>query len=127
VELIIYSGFSASDLAASCGLYTSEGHVDLLEQFFTKAFNYQKASLREMKALAYDVVENLGKAMNCLKNKPWKQTHMLTDKPRYRMFLSMAFEHFITLLKSSGFDQKSTTTLYLNKSEVNKFRIRSQY
>ena len=36
-----------------------------------------------LKDFAWRVTEELGEAMNCLKNKPWKQTQMETDRTHY--------------------------------------------
>ncbi len=75
----------------------------------------------------YTVVEAIGISMNCLKNKPWKQTHMLTDKPYYNRCLSWTYIHFIHLCKDAGLDAEGLYTIYYKKSEVNKFRQRSNY
>lgn len=68
----------------------------------------------------------VGLAGNCLKNKAWKQTPQLTDKEKYKAILQKAYHDYI------GFLQKTLTreeiyNYYFKKSEVNKFRQRSQY
>lgn len=75
----------------------------------------------------YRVVEAMGISMNCLKNKPWKQTHMLTDKSYYYECLSKTYAMFIHLCKDAGLDAEGLYTIYYKKSEVNKFRQRSNY
>lgn len=81
-------------------------------------------SLRE---LAWGVVESIGKAMNQLKNKPWKNTHMLTDKERFKNLMLEAWICFIWLLQEADLDAEKTIIFYLNKNAVNQFRIRSNY
>lgn len=79
-----------------------------------------------VRGYAYLVVEELGKAMNCLKQKPWKQTHILTDKAKYRTHLIQANVHFF----ATAFllmDPKELYDVYCRKKQVNEFRIRSQY
>lgn len=79
-----------------------------------------------VRGYAYLVVEELGKAMNCLKQKPWKQTHILTDKAKYRLHLVQANLHFF----ATAFllmDPKELYDVYCRKKQVNEFRIRSQY
>jgi len=82
---------------------------------------------QRLKDFAWRITEELGEAMNCLKNKPWKQTHMETDRTHYEEELVDAFHFFIELCILSGFDAQSLTEMYLKKSLVNKFRQRSQY
>lgn len=80
-----------------------------------------------LKDFAWRVTEELGEAMNCLKNKPWKQTHMETDELHYKEELADAFHFFIELCILSGIGPEELYDLYFRKSEVNKFRQRSGY
>ena len=75
----------------------------------------------------YRVIEELGLAMNCLKNKPWKQTHMLTDKEKYISHIKKAHVQFIHLVSDVGLNADDLYKIYFKKSEVNKFRQRSKY
>ena len=72
-------------------------------------------------------IENLGMMCNCLKNKPWKQSMMKTDRNVFYGRLAEVWVLYITLLVVSGMDADSIVTTYLKKSQVNKFRIRSAY
>lgn len=70
----------------------------------------------------------IGNAMNRLKNKPWKQTHMVTDQEAFLNCLMPAWlGYFKVLSEKHGLSAKDIFTLYFKKSEVNKFRIKSQY
>lgn len=70
----------------------------------------------------------IGNAMNRLKNKPWKQTHMVTDKEAFYNCLMPAWiGYFRVLSHKYGLSANDIFTLYFKKSEVNKFRIRSGY
>lgn len=80
-----------------------------------------------LKDFAWRITEELGEAMNCLKNKPWKQTQMETDRTHYEEEIIDAFHFFIELCILSGFDADSLAEMYLRKSQVNKFRQRSNY
>jgi hypothetical protein len=122
VEMLIYVGFTPSYLADMCG--ATHG-ADYLEAMWAQC---PVESTLDVRLVAYQVVENLGKAMNCLKNKPWKQTHMTTDEKQFKRYLSTAWMEFITLLKVGGYsDPAGAVLLYLDKNDVNKFRIRSAY
>ena len=72
-------------------------------------------------------IENLGMMCNCLKNKPWKQSMMKTDRNAFYGRLAEVWVLYITILVVSGMDADSIVTTYLKKSQVNKFRIRSAY
>jgi hypothetical protein len=80
-----------------------------------------------LKDFAWRITEELGEAMNCLKNKPWKQTQMLTDVKHYYEELADAFHFFVELCILSGLNARDLYELYFRKSEVNKFRQRSNY
>ena len=72
-------------------------------------------------------IENLGMMCNCLKNKPWKQSMMKTDQNAFYGRLAEVWVLYITLLVVSGMDSDSIVTTYLKKSQVNRFRQRSNY
>ena len=80
-----------------------------------------------LKDFAWRVTEEIGEAMNCLKNKPWKQTQMETDVTHYEEEIVDAFHFFVELCILSGFDADRLTEMYLRKSQVNQFRQRSNY
>lgn len=80
-----------------------------------------------LKDLAWRITEELGEAMNCLKNKPWKQTHHETDEAHYREELIDGFHFYVELLILSGIDAEKLFMTYFQKSRVNQFRQRSGY
>lgn len=70
----------------------------------------------------------IGNAMNKLKNKPWKQSHMVTEYDQFIDCLIPAWVGFFRVLGlKHGLTAEQIFTLYFKKSEVNKFRIRSNY
>jgi hypothetical protein len=80
-----------------------------------------------LKDFAWRITEELGEAMNCLKNKPWKQTQIRTDYLHYVEELMDAFHFMVSLFILSGLTCTDVYELYFKKSEVNKFRQRSKY
>ena len=86
-----------------------------------------EGNITEIKIHAYNIIEDLTRAMNCLKQKPWKQTHMETDVPRYSMFILCTFVLFIRFCKVAGMTPEILYSMYFRKSEVNRFRQRSNY
>ena len=65
--------------------------------------------------------------MNCLKNKPWKQTHMLTDEPKFKNYIIKAFLGIIGIYIDNEYSEKDMYNLYFKKNAVNQFRQRSKY
>ena len=74
----------------------------------------------------YNTIQHLGIAMNYLKNKPWKMTHILTDVGAFEDSIIDAYRAFCKYLRchmtaDTAFD------FYFKKSRVNDFRIKSNY
>lgn len=77
--------------------------------------------------LVADHVQYLGMMCNCLKNKPWKQTMMRTNKENFYHHLKLVWFNYISILTHQDFTEEDITDIYLKKSQVNKFRQRSNY
>ena len=98
-------------------LQTEDVPVDLDDRF----------GQARIKDLTWRVVEELGEACNCLKQRPWKQSQVVTDQDHFYEELADAFHFFIELLLTVGIDADGCFDFYMRKSEVNKFRQRSNY
>ena len=77
--------------------------------------------------LVSDHVMYLGMMCNCLKNKPWKQSMMKTNKENFYKHLKLVWSNYIAILTSQDLTEEEITDLYLRKSQVNLFRQRSNY
>jgi hypothetical protein len=73
------------------------------------------------------LVERIAVCCNYLKNKPWKRTHMLTDKERFKDAVALVWLHFANLAAVAGLTPDDIYQLYFRKKQVNDFRIRSRY
>ena len=71
-------------------------------------------------------IEALGMTCNCLKNKPWKQTNMITDKEMFYDNLSKVWVTYVSVM-AWEMPMKEIVETYFKKSQVNKFRQRSNY
>lgn len=102
-----------------------EDHLeDLVENALEVIDRYGQNSLELYVA---KFIENLGMMCNCLKNKPWKQSMMKTDREAFYSRLSEVWVIYITILVVSGMDAQDIANIYLKKSQVNQFRQRSNY
>lgn len=72
-------------------------------------------------------IEDIGMMCNCLKNKPWKQSMMKTDREAFYVKLNDTWCSYITILVVSGMTAEDIANTYLKKSQVNQFRQRSNY
>ena len=76
---------------------------------------------------AWESVRALHTACNCLKQKPWKNTHVLTDIPLFSFWVGRTHERFIKLAWVAGLNADELFRIYFKKSEVNKFRQETNY
>lgn len=129
-ELTVLAGKDYdSILPQGTPLYDSDHLEDLVEN--AKEVISRRASQGENGySLEYWVskfIENLGMMCNCLKNKPWKQSMMKTDREAFYSRLSEVWVIYITILVVSGMNAQDIADIYLKKSQVNQFRQRSNY
>jgi hypothetical protein len=126
VELTILAGFSETSIAKRwIDIY------DSLEFLYIEADKPNKLSrTRSYFGLCMRVgkfTEALAMTCNTLKNKPWKQTQMMTDTAYFQVNLELAWLRFIQICITANIDSNYLFVLYFKKSEVNKFRQRSNY
>lgn len=120
VEACILAGLSSED-------FRSNG-ADKLEELVSTARMHAKAVAHtSMERPVYEVIHEIGCASNCLKQRPWKNTHQLTDKSKFYPHLKSALFALIEVFVYFDFTADEIFRMYWKKSEVNNFRIRSNY
>jgi hypothetical protein len=72
-------------------------------------------------------IEELMEAMNVLKNKPWKQSEVTTDKVHFYEELGDALHFYIELCITAGMTASDLARIYHRKAAVNDFRQESKY
>jgi hypothetical protein len=137
-EFTILAGVTPEELFT---MINGGNHV-LVEQkdMLDHLFHWSELNLRNHRTLlnypsALDLIrvrtakftQNLGCTCNTLKNKPWKNTHMLTDINLFKKHLCATWEEFIYLCLAYDIDCARLSDLYFKKNQVNQFRIRSNY
>lgn len=120
-EMSILSGLTPEDLQESC--FIKDG--DILSGMFDVLVSHGNEEW-SLEARVAVFIEKLGMTCNCLKNKPWKQSNMVTDKKAFKENLLAAWKAYVILL---GYNMTADeiADIYLKKSQVNKFRQRSNY
>lgn len=129
VELLILADVDAEQLTRGClGIFAQnyKPNRDRLEILFDQV-GLGVSDENFIRLRAFYTIEQLGLACNCLKNKPWKQSHMLTDVMAFKSYLYTAFLGLCGVAQCAGMDHDDLFRMYFKKSEVNKFRQRSQY
>ncbi len=138
IELFIITNLTLINLAAHLDMiyrhFRNNNSVENFLEEFLKAIIILKESkvifpenFREVQLHAYGSIQHLGNAMNCLKQKPWKQTHQLTDTAKFYKQLSLTFFGWCMLALDCNLGAEEIYKIYYKKSEVNKFRQRSNY
>lgn len=129
-ELTVLAGKDYdSILPQGTPLYDSD-HLEDLVKNAKEVISRRAAQGENGYSLEYWVskfIENLGMMCNCLKNKPWKQSMMKTDREAFYSRLSEVWVLYITILVVSGMNAQDIADIYLKKSQVNQFRQRSNY
>ena len=80
-----------------------------------------------MKQYLWDITYHIQIARNTLKNKPWKQTEMMTDFKQYEDYMRKATLALFKFFYFAGFTKESIYVIYFKKNLVNQFRIKSKY
>lgn len=127
VEFTILAGVYPDDLVKEQQERTE--NLDMLETLYLKSLYGPPAFPGDQKIYVQVAVfiKNLAVTCNTLKNKPWKKTHMLTDVDRFKECLVNAWLAFIAICRLSHLGPNDLVKMYFGKSEVNKFRQRSDY
>lgn len=116
VEASVYLRISP----ASCGALLVEAH-----QFMEK---HQLARTADnVHTAIHHFIMAMGLAANCLKNKPWKSTHMQTDISNFQSKMTYAWHSFCMVLAMIDIDHTKLYQLYFKKNAVNQFRQKTNY
>lgn len=76
---------------------------------------------------AFAFIRDMGLAANMLKMKPWKTTHMPTDRARYMQAMTTAWASFLAVWGNVDACWRDVWNLYTRKLQVNKFRQDTKY
>lgn len=88
---------------------------------------YQKEYVLNMRKSLWDITYALNISRNCLKNKPWKQSGVMTNETLYQSLLVEAFVYMMGYYARLGINSEQLFYLYFKKNQINCFRIKSKY
>lgn len=119
-ELTILSGYTPHDIVCN-----NPNGNDLLLTLYCQA-DCNSSDMGILPILVTELVMDMGMMCNCLKNKPWKQTNMITDVNNFLNKLRLVWNDYFAIL-SLFLNPQDIAEIYFKKSQVNKFRQRSNY
>lgn len=100
-------------------------HKDL--RFFICGCEVNLNMMPFYKQILWDITYHLNISRNFLKNKPWKQSEVMTQELAYQRELVEAFILFIGYLGTMQCIPQQIYFLYFKKNKINEFRIKSKY
>lgn len=77
--------------------------------------------------LAWESTYRLQMARNALKNKPWKQSEMVSDGKVLETNVIKSFIYYLALCQLLGLNEENIYYLYCRKNHINQFRVKSKY
>lgn len=105
-----------------------EPTTDLTDiQLYQAAHVYNHSFYVQFKEALWDVTCHLNIARNFLKNKPWKQSQMMTDEIRFQAEIVRGFIKMMGAFALIDITPENLFHIYFKKNRANAFRIRSNY
>lgn len=119
---------NATDLIKWYENMDSETHLDYNTKLLEggRYFNHVEYSVN-YPYLLWKITHHLNIARNFLKNKPWKQSQVMTQELKYQSELVKAFIYFCGYLGWIGMGSDDVFYIYFKKNHINKFRQKSLY
>lgn len=84
-------------------------------------------TFNKLKMGLWEVTYHLNIARNFLKNKPWKQSQMMSDEIRFQEQVVLGFIKMMGLYLVMGVLSPNLYYIYFKKNRINLFRQRSKY
>lgn len=98
-----------------------------LTMMFTAIENEMALGRNKRENITLELYMYLGTCCNTLKQKPWKQSHVLTDMAKFSIKLDCVWRALMTLFIIEGLSYDDVVKFYYQKAAVNTFRQKSNY
>ncbi len=96
-------------------------------RLLTCGYMYNPQLYLMFRNMMWDVTYHLNIARNFLKNKPWKQSQMMTNEIGFQEEIVKGFISLMGLFLMMGITDTNLYFMYFRKNLVNKFRQKSNY
>lgn len=95
---------------------------------YTPGFHYMNGYTHDVEVFhLWQVTYQLNIARNLLKNRPWKQTQVMSKEVDYQEAIVKSFLMYLGFLAINGFDSHSLFMLFYRKQQLNLWRQQSGY
>lgn len=95
---------------------------------YTPGFHYMNVYTHDVEVFhLWQVTYQLNIARNLLKNRPWKQTQVMSKEVDYQEAIVKSFLMYLGFLTINGFDDRSLFILFYRKQQLNLWRQRTGY
>lgn len=126
VEPLVHLGIYSKVVEASMTVIATKVSLGWYSTVKSKKFKPSEHASNFANGL-HMVTLNLGLAGNCLKNKKWKQTQVLTDIDKFKARYFSACYYFFVMCMGLDMTIGDVYTVYMKKALVNKFRQETKY
>lgn len=104
-----------------------EGMPVMDTRLLTCGYKYNSQMYLMFKNMMWDVTYHLNIARNFLKNKPWKQSQMMTNELGFQEEIVKGFISMMGLFFIMGITDSDLYFMYFRKNLTNRFRQKSNY
>ena len=136
VELLICSGLTYDRLLETHwkDIKGESSNTDFMGEYaYTQVLQYTNSPpfsnswKFQIEHCIFNTMHSLAMAMHCLKNKPWKQTHVETDIQKYEEHLVEGFSLLFQTLLIAGLTEDDIYAKYFSKNKINQKRQEEKY
>ena len=106
---------------------SDDGIPEMDTRFLKCCHKFNGIEYHEFQVMMWKVTYHLNIARNFLKNKPWKQSQVMTQELEYQKELTLGFITMMGLFYQMGLTVEDLYFLYFKKNRVNLFRQKSKY
>lgn len=104
-----------------------DSHIDMDVRYLQGGRLVNDQVYQNQKLIMHDITYHLNIARNFLKNKPWKQSQVMTNETAYQEQLVLTFIKMMGYFNYLGLTSEQVYFLYFKKNLINRFRQASLY
>lgn len=101
--------------------------INKVSQYITGFHSLSERKIRLNEIRLWLVVYYLNLARNVLKNRPWKQTQVMSKEDSFQEYLVLSFIYYLGYLATNNFTPEGIFKLFYRKQQLNLWRISTNY
>lgn len=129
IDYVMYLGnLSSNEDYSNSNMYSITRDVEKSRlRYIPGGREISRSFVMDTRNTLWDITFALNISRNCLKNKPWKQSGVMTNETLYQSKLVESFVYMMGYYSRLGMTSYDVFYLYFKKNLVNQFRIKSKY